>query len=535
MDIQLMQLMADETPPMNRDIVDGLAMIHVPLMEDYINNIFRSVARDFPPGLEYCGYERCTPVEEFMEETKKHTKKPTFNLAKSDFYMVKYFFRFEGEDLPPRYLYLPFVSSAGTIVISGSRYAITPVLSDKVISKCADNVFVRLNKAKLTIMSVRHEIVIDDVIVIVQNTHSTFYNLKNNRKQEKLVKAECVLVHYLLCKHGFSEMFRLYAGTVPVIGYEEINSNTYPPSDWVICKSTRSAPKGFGRGFYPASKIRLAIRRDAFNNNVKSYVSGFFYVVDHFPARILKEYVDNTRLWMVLLGYILFSKSNGEGKLYDDVVEHFQSLSEYVDIIMVDQLKEIGLDCKDIYQLLAVVIENFDQWLLGSSEKVSSMYDKEMSILYYLSEAIIISINKLHYMLRSASKKKLLAANIIKAMNKTIRPKLIYAIRVNNACTSTVAYSGDNKFFKITCMLSSQSMTNATTTSSKGQANVDDPSKRLHSSIAEVGGYSNLPGNEPTGRNRINPHLRLDMRQTVIRDPDKMPLLTAIQDAIQRK
>lgn len=538
MDIQLMELMAEETPQMNRDIVDGLATVHVPEMEKYIDNIFRSVAKDFPAGLEYLTYARCTPLEEFNEETRKQTKKATFNLAQSDFYMVKYFFRFEGEDLPPRYMYLPFVGAAGTMVISGSRYAITPVLSDKVISKGADYVFIRLNKAKLTINKVPHDIEIDGYRTTVQNTHSTFYNLNSNRKQEKLVKAECVLVHYLLCRHGFTEMFRLYTGTVPVVGNAEINTNAYPESDWVICKSsmsTRVVPKGYGKHLYNPSTLRLAIRRDVFNNNIKSYVAGFFYVVDHFPSRILKDYVDETGLWMRLLGYVLFDKSNGEGKLYDDVAEHFQSLSEYVDSIMVEQFKEIGYECRDLYQLLAIVIENFDQWLLGSSEKVSSMYNKEMSILYYLSEVIIININKLHYMLRTASKKKLDKDKIIKAMNKTIKPKMIYSIRSNNACTSTVAYSGDNKFFKITNMLSSQSTTGAATASTKGQANVDDPSKRLHSSIAEVGGYSNLPGNEPTGRNRINPHLRLTMQQTVMRDPDKMELLNSIQDKIDRR
>lgn len=535
MDMQLRELMERETPKMNPDIVNGLAVKHIPEIEKYIGNIFHSVAKDFPPGLEYIGYERCTPIEEFAEETRKNTKKPSFNLARSDFYMVKYLFRFEGVDLPPRYMYLPFVGAAGTMIISGSRYAITPVLADKIISIGADSVFIRLLKAKPTVTRIPHNIIVDDVRVTVQNTHSTFYNIDKSKKQEKLVKAECVLVHYLLGKYGFTQTFKMFANANPIIGNEEINTKTYPPEEWVICKSTQVKLKGFGIGLYTPSTLRIAIKKSEFTDLTKSMVGGFFYIVDHFPARVLKEYVDNTRLWKVLLGYILFSKTNGEGKLFDDVTKHFRTVDEYVDTIMVEQFKEIGYDCKDMYQVIKVVIENFDHWRLGSHEKVSSMYDKEMSILYYISESIIISIHTLHYMLRAASEKKLVEKNIIKAMNQTLRPKLIYSIRIQNPCTSTVAYSGDNKFFKITCMLSSQSMTSASTTSSKGKANVDDPAKRLHSSILEVGGYSNLPGNQPTGRNRVNPHLRLDDRQTVLQDPAKLELLTNIQKLIERK
>jgi hypothetical protein len=527
--------MADKTPAVNPDIVNGLAVKHIPHLEDYIDKIFRSISKEFPEGLVYLRCERCTPVEEFYEETRKRSNGCNFNLAKSDFYMMKFLFSFEGEELPPRYIYFPYVSQGGTMTISGSLYAVTPVLADKVISIGIDGVFIRLLKARLNFERFPYNIMIDNKRETIQIVHSTFYNIpKTNKKPVKLVNMQCSLVHYLFCKYGFTETFRKYGNCTPVVGNAEINTNNYPEDEWVICKSTAIKPKGFGRFLYEPTDLRIAVKRSEFTDTVKSMVGGFFYIVDHFPSRILKEYVDKSRPWMVLLGYILFSKTNGEGKLHDDIAEHFRSLDEYIDIIVRKQLSEIGYECQDLYDLIGLVITNFNHWLIGSSEKVSSMYDKELSILYYIGEKIIMAIHRLHYKLRTASKKQLTKKAVITAMNKALKQKLIYAIRTKNPCTSTVSYSGDNKFFKITSMLSSQSSSKATQTGAKSRSNIADPSKRLHVSIAEVGGYSNLPGSEPTGRERINPHLKIDDRGRVLKDPNKLELLTEIQAQIQR-
>lgn len=41
-----------DTPRINRDVARGLAVKLLPYAEAWIDNIWRSVAKDFPPGLE---------------------------------------------------------------------------------------------------------------------------------------------------------------------------------------------------------------------------------------------------------------------------------------------------------------------------------------------------------------------------------------------------------------------------------------------------------------------------------------------------
>ena len=57
-----------------------------------------------------------------------------------------------------------------------------------------------------------------------------------------------------------------------------------------------------------------------------------------------------------------------------------------------------------------------------------------------------------------------------------------------------------------------------------------DGSKILHASIAEAGQYNHLPKGEPTGRNRINPYVRLGSDWSIVRNPQIAGFLDSIQE-----
>lgn len=539
MDAYLLERIKGDTPKTNPDICNGLAVQHMPEAENYIDNVFKAVSRDFPAGLVYKGCERCTPQEAHSFVTKRSNNKRTIDVAVSTIYLMKYYFEYQGEMLPPRYIFLPYVLDGGFIMIGGSRFAVSPVLSDKVISLGTTNIFIRLLRDKLTFERTPHHFVINGQRESVQVVWSLIYHKPQNMAKIKAtVKCNCSLVHYLLCKYGFHEMFRIFGNCSPVIGTNEINTTTYPPSEWTICESTRIKPRTNLEFPYEGTQIRVAIPNSQFTPFVKNLIAGFFYVVDHFPTRIAPSYVDNHRLWRILLGHILFSGLIGEGKLDIDVSEHFDSLDEYIDSIVGEKLNDIGYPCSNVYELFAVVIKNFNDWIIKAKDNINTMYDKELSILYFVLMGITSSIFRLHFKLKKTATRQALSGKVLTAkgimdiMGTMLKPGGIFSVNNQHNGVNSVGYSGDCKYFEITSMVVAQK--SSTKQAGNDRQNMNDPARTLHVSVGEVGGYLNVTKSEPSGRSQINPCVRLDSKANIMRDPDLIPLLDPIQELIKR-
>ena len=532
-----------ELPKINPLLGNGLAVEHLKHVEDYIDNVFKVVAAGFPPGLVYEGPRRCTPLEEWAETTRKKNNRSVFDIARSDIYMVEYRFSYYDKEtgkrtpLHSRYFSLPFVSKAGTIYLGGARFVISPVLSDRVISIGMTSVFVRLLKAKLTFNRATHHYVINggtrESVYVVW---SDVYNEKSNPNAPKpTVDANCTLVHYLLCKYGFTETFKRFAGCVPIVGGDELTEENYPASQWVICRSRQFAPTGYKQSIYPMSTLRLAIPIEHYTPMMRGMVGGFYYVVDHFPDRIFPtaEYYDSRRLWMVLLGHLIWSGNEREGILYTDVETHIASLDEYVDTLMQTKLASAGYHCPDIYTLFGLILENFNLWLSSSNDRVNTMYGKELSVLPYVCYPITVAIVKLYFKLKAAMKGELTAKKIEKIMDTGLKPGAIFKIIREHGEVTTTTTSGDNMALKITSLLVPQS-SSSQTRSKKDRVAIADPAKRLHASIAEVGSYAGLPKSEPTGRSRLNLMLDTGPEGEVLRDPALAPLLDSVQAKLKR-
>lgn len=543
MDSFLAKLVDDCTVKMNPDIVNGIAVKHIQYAETYLNNIIASAAKSFPDGLEYTGCERTTPTEEFNEVTRVRNGKRLYDVARSDLYMIKLYFRFDGKDLPPRYIYLPYVSDGGLMFLSGSRFSMSPVLTDRVISPGINTVFVRLLRDKIIFERLNHSININGLRKQTQVIHAAIYRKSAElKKMQQTTKASTCLVHYLLAKYGWTGMFSKFTGYTPQVFGHDIDLSAYPPSEYVVLSSSKLKPKTFMGQFYTPSDINIVVPLEHWTDTMQALMAGVFYVIDHFPSRISAAHMDNTTLWCVLLGHIIFSGVYGEGRLYEDIQQHFNSLDEYIDTLVVIKLKEIGYDCTDFYDLLVLVIVNHSKWIIEGGDNTHSLYGKELSVLYHVLFDITASIFRTGFRLnkiaskKPAGKKALSEKEIIETMNKNIRLGRIFSITSGHINMATSAYSGDNKFFKFTSVMVPQAnASNKTTRTKTSKASDGDPSKRLHVSIADVGSFLNLPKTNPSGAARISPYITLDKNGVVMRSERNRELLDSVALALKSK
>lgn len=539
-DVELGRLIDVETPKLNPRTAKGLAVEHLRDPENYIDKVFRSADKGFPHPFRYAGHSPTTPIEDFDEQKRRagtnRGSRAQYDTAPSYVFMEKFHFTFDGEPLPARYISLPYVDEAGTIYISGSRYVISPIMADRVISVGEDDVFVRLLRAKLTFKRLGHHFRVNGQTETVNVVWSEIHNGRSKTKGATGAgKAKTTMMHYLLGKYGFTETFARFGKCHPVVGGPEINTNTYPASEWTICSSSQVRPRNAFRGNYAPSTIHIAVRNEEFSPVVKSMLAGFFYIADFFPQRVIPEtrYLDSQRFWMILMGQILFSALTMEGQLADNIADHYHSLDYYIDIIVDQQLRDIGIQIDDVYQLFFIIIENFDSWVIDSADKLTSVYNKELNVRHFLLQDITSSIMNMNFRLNAAAKKGLTKAEAINIMKNTLKSGKIFMIAKNHGEVSTISAPGDNMAFKMTSILIPQSESNK-----KAKRNdrgiLTDPTKLAHVSIMEICCYSNLPKSGPDGRQRVNHVAPLDDNNVVQPHAHLADETAAIQARLRR-
>jgi hypothetical protein len=285
------RMMNRHAKPMNKMIMEGMATSSMVYIEEYLDSQIRSVCQGLPDCLKYIAYERCTSQEEYEEVTRMRNNRRMFDLAQSSVYMIKLFFEFTDQlnkvHSITRFLYLPFVGKAGTLSVSGSKYHIVPVLSDKVFTPSKNSIFVRLTQDRNNVFRMYNTIVMNGRRETRYVVWAAIYRSPEARKSSSRTNhSRTLLTHYLFGKYGFTGAFQRYAKTVPVYGIgTDITPEKYPPKDWVICESTGSMPATCTDKFYQSSRIKLAVKRSDWSPEVETLIFGFFYVVDHFPSR----------------------------------------------------------------------------------------------------------------------------------------------------------------------------------------------------------------------------------------------------------
>jgi hypothetical protein len=515
------------TPKVNPHVMDGISVVYMKHAEEYVDKVFRSASKSLPPCVTYLGYERATPEEEFAEITKVKNNKRVFDLAKSDIHLVKYKFVFEDPvtkivtPIPDRYIFLLYVNDAGIFRLGGAQFHITPVLSDKVISPGFDSIFVRLLRDKITFKRCYHSLIIDNVRETTNVIWSPIYRKPvDNKKVPATTKAFTTVSHYLFAKFGFTETFRKFAGFVPTVGENEINEANYPRDQWVICESSQVKPKTYMGDFYEPTLIRLAIPKDKWTPITKALVAGFFYVVDHFPGRLRANCLDTTYIWMILLGHIVFSGLYGENKLYTSIEEHFMSLDDYLDTIIIEKLKENNYHVENFYDLLALILANFNNLVLENEQGSLSMFGKSLEVLYYAMYDITAGIFKVNFRLNKlASKKPLTLKDVIETFNKNMKPGAVFGLSSGKIISEGVSYSGDHKYPKITSKITEQESLPGGARGKSKRLVVGD-GQHVDVSMVEAGSVLYLAKSNPTPTNRINPFVNIDLATgTIVPNP----------------
>lgn len=533
------------SPKFNEDVVKGLACLDIKDAQAYVDNIINCGVSQYPEGFEFVRSERCNPLEEYNVVTKsRNGPNRVFDLARSDVYLVKYLFRNHGKDLPPCYMYLPFVRQAGMLYITGKQFAVSPVMGDIAFSTSENDVFIRMPRAPVTFNRSTSWLVIDGVRVSKYVIWSSLHNKGGKRSKNRssliyLGRVQSTLAHYLFCKYGFYETFDKYTNAQPVVMREsEYDKELYPESEYIVCSSAKNKPEGLrGRREYAqiATDLIVVVKRQHFTPLVESLIVGFFYVIDHFPDHVNEPAdVGDSDMWKVFMGYIQFGDEPSHGKLVEDVNTHLKSLDGYVDHEVKKTLMEVEVFCENLYDLFVHMMLNMPSMLEQNATQVASLYGKRLEVLRYLLRNINNAMFEFLFKITSNTKKVFTNKDYEDILRTYFKPRLIHGITTGSEHpeVSSVSNPSDNLFFKITSVIVQQSDMHGRGKSQETKP--VGPTMFLDASYAEVTGFCSLPKSNPIGNSRLNPCVSLGPHHTVLRKEKFKPLLDGVQRLIQR-
>lgn len=418
----------------NPIVANGVSVHQMAKALEYIDASIKLAAQSFPKGLEYKGYKKCTVEQEVAFLTTRKNTQHSLELAPSDVFLVHYFFSFNGVDLPPKPVFVPYVNKAGMITLWGKRFTIFPVLADETISVSKEDIFVPFLSTKVTFKRMQYWFKLDGQQRTEYLVFSRIYHHDPNSQARRATRANLsvnckhTMAHYLFGKYGVAETFRRFCNVEIFITDSEVDRSVFPEETYVVCTSSQIRPRSVKNKNYRPTEIKIVFERDKINNGTLGLLSGLFYVLDHYPDRFTLDTLDGTtdeiRLWRIILGHAIFRNNDSEGEFFNRVNEHYITLDNYMDNNTREGLEAQSFPVNDIYDLMMILIQDFTNILMTTDQ--ASMFGKMLAVNRYVLADIIKAISIFNYKVSGIRNKVLDYSDINKYLSKFLKPEITW-------------------------------------------------------------------------------------------------------------
>ena len=530
----LQETMRENTPQFTKHVVEGAAKEVLKSAPNYIDDIVTKTVNTMgATGLTYHGWRKMTPKEEFDKLFTVSDKRIKYDFATSDLYLIELRFVYKGTPIP-KYLYLPYADKANLMKISDTVYHITPILSNAVISPDHRKVFVRLLKDKLSFNRHSTNFILNKQRVPGQIIYSNTYHVYDKNIVDNLGKVYPSISLYLLGEMGFSNTLKKYANVTNFIITTGDVDKFLDTHD--IYESTKQKPAGYKDNFYIGHDLKILIPKKEVTNGNKQFLDNFLFgiinVFDIFPNSVddaielitMHDIPNELFFWRLSLGRIIFKNGYSVDKMILEMDTHFNKLQNYMDNVIVQKLKDAGNNVETYFDLVALILSNFNTWLLNSKEYKSDISNRYVDLLYYILYDIIVGMNKA---LADISNKTVKNELSIKGVNtvfiSSLSPKTFYKVVKSssmNLTVNVVSYSGDIMYPKVTSIFKDQEQGNGVNVA-KG-AQFPEETRTLRGYDLWLGSLLFLSKSAPSPKFRLNMFMNYSVHTDKLLIPEKL-------------
>ena len=525
-DLKLLALESAALPTFNESVVQNTVINDIRDVEKFLNDIFVCASESFPKGFKYLGGRRCTPAEQFREIVRPLKPSKRFELTRSDVYLMKYSFSYNGEKIRPFYIFLPFINEGGLIYLRGTQYKVTPVIGGKVFNIEEDNIFMPAPRLRIGFEQFTVSCVLNNRVVHGKGVMSKLFNLEKSERS----KLSPTILHYTLAEYGLTTTLKKYFNIDVKIGTNELDN--LPSDQWHVYRSRQLPPINKVPGYNPVCEIRLAVPVNQYYPLLDGVMGTIFYIFDNCvePTSELDD-LDKPLLWLRILDRFIFKVAKTEKKQFETMTSHINSIKAIMDPIQRRVLRNDGIECETMFDLYRYIILNYQDIIIHND--MGSMYYKELTTLKYLLYDVVYNIFTAMYALQDLPENIITSKRIVDILQKSLNRERIFKVKGHGELVPA-SIATDCLPYSATCNLISYTKA-IQTASNRGRGTSNDPNMLLHPSQAEVSTYQWITKREPTGRGKVNPFITFGNGTYVVPNPKRKAEIDNLRELLKPK
>lgn len=441
------------------------------------------------PRLEYVGYTELTP-EERIEYMKNKAFGKKFEIQESKFKIIRFEFRFLDE-IYPMYVNVPFMDNYAIMISGIEYYPLFAIVEKGGMYRLKNEVILQVMRAKLKFK--RDEKI--TICTVEGQTHKVVnITTKLHQKSGGKRKRPPILLYHLV-KFGFNDTMKMYGVQDHVLLSETCEKN----SDWQHVK--------IRDGVY----IKVRSSELASNQTVRRVVASLIFIYNFWKKIDSIKNLYSPTYYKVALGKLTYPSVTNVQLLYNNATNHINMNESMLDPTAQHQHRSIGIDCKDLDELLLHAFFNIDKWL--TDYHPTNLFNKKLATLEQMMASLVRVFNNKLF--------RGLVNNKVGLTSDTVK-SLMHAASHSRWITGSKMFSGKPMTYNDNYLLTIgakrfRSTENTEISSDKGGQNtLPSALLKAHPSGLVVESALCFPSSSPVVTGTINPFLEIDNDGNII-------------------
>lgn len=529
----LTELVRATTPDLNPETCGGYVRHRSQNFENYLNSIFRVMAARLPPSLTYQPITMVSPAEEFEAIAYRYSDRKTYDFSRTDTYLVKATFLYDGQPLNPVYIRVPYLNQGDILHLYGAAYSACPVLADKSITIKRDTIFVPLTCDRFIFTREQFWYTLNGARGSGYIYHSPIHHLAKPRQKLKMAEKTTTL-HYLLAKFGLSETLTRLGLLGASFGVDDEGYTRWRNAGYLVYGHDARQPVRRVKAQYtPEIPLWFAFPPETPRVVADTFAASFYYMYSYNPHRFVLSDMEDTDLWKIILGRAIFEATQSDAVVLTQVNDHLKSVDRFVDDVSRVRFAEDGILVDDFYDLLIGISCNIVAYIAKMSQTSTSMYSKTLMVEYYYFEDVIKNVFKALYDIQKLFTHKKPSYEEVRSRFRTLfrTDSVLNLNRAEHPEVESASSPTPCMAYKLTSRLAQRA---GQSKGSKRGTHFDPFSSALDASIAEVGNYLCITKSEPTGRGHLNPFVKISAEGHIVRSNVYRELIDITQRRLER-